>query len=67
MKKKKLSRENILYIGDELNDIIACKKAKVKVLAVTWGLESVDSLISGKPDHLCNEPIEIYDYIDENI
>ena len=63
MKKKKLSRENILYIGDELNDIIACKKALVKVLAVTWGLESIDSLESGKPDCICNRPMEIYDYI----
>ena len=66
IKKKNLSRENILYIGDELNDIIACKKAGVKVLAVTWGLESIDSLKSGNPDCICNRPIEIYDYIYEN-
>jgi phosphoglycolate phosphatase len=66
MKIKKLSSETILYIGDELNDIIACKKASVKVLAVTWGLDPIDSLENGKPDCICNRPMEIYDYIYKN-
>ena len=66
MKNKKLSNKNILYVGDELNDIIACKKASVKVLAVKWGLDSVDSLKSGKPDCICNKPMEIYDYVYKN-
>jgi FMN phosphatase YigB (HAD superfamily) len=34
--------------------------------AVTWGFDSIDSLKSGKPDCICNAPMEIYDYIYEN-
>ncbi|MGM0367318.1 MAG: HAD-IA family hydrolase [Actinomycetota bacterium] len=66
LKKKKLAKENILYVGDELHDIVACKKIQVKVAAVTWGHDSSDSLESGGPDCICNKPMEIYDYIYEN-
>jgi len=67
LKKKKLARENTLYVGDELHDVVACKRIKIKVAAVTWGLDSIDSLKSGKPDCICNAPMEIYDYIYKNI
>ena len=66
LKKKKLAKENILYIGDELHDVVACKRIQIKVAAVTWGLDSIDSLKGGKPDCICNTPMEIYDYIYEN-
>jgi phosphoglycolate phosphatase len=66
LKKKKLAKENILYIGDELHDVVACKMIQIKVAAVTWGLESIDSLKDGKPDLICQTPMEIYDYIFEN-
>ncbi|MDD5622464.1 MAG: HAD-IA family hydrolase [Actinomycetota bacterium] len=63
LKKKKLAKENILYIGDELHDIVACKRIPVKVAAVTWGLGSIDILKGGKPDCICSTPMDIYDYI----
>jgi len=66
LKKKKLAKENILYIGDELHDVVACKRIQIKVAAVTWGLDSIDSLKDGKPDLICQTPMEIYDYIFEN-
>jgi len=66
LKKKKLAKENILYIGDELHDVVACKMIQIKVAAVTWGLDSIDSLKDGKPDLICQTPMEIYDYIFEN-
>ena len=66
LKKKKLAKENILYIGDELHDVVACKMIQIKVAAVTWGLDSIDSLKDGKPDLICHKPMEIYDYIFEN-
>ena len=66
LKKKKLVKENILYIGDELHDIVACKRIPVKVAAVTWGLDSIDILKGGKPDRICSTPMDIYDYIYEN-
>jgi len=63
LKQKKLTREDVVYVGDELNDIIACKKIPVKVLAVTWGLDSLDALKTGKPDGICRSIEDIYDYV----
>jgi phosphoglycolate phosphatase len=66
LRKKKLARKDIIYIGDELHDIDACKKIDVKVAAVTWGLDSIDSLRAGKPDCICRTPMDIYDYVYKN-
>ncbi len=67
IKKKKIGKENILYIGDELYDIAACKRIKVKVAAVTWGFETREILLGGQPDCICNTPMDIYHYVNKNI
>ncbi len=66
LKKKRLSRESILYIGDELHDITACKKIQVKVAAVSWGLDSSELLRAGNPDFFCSKPMDIYHFISKN-
>ncbi len=63
LKKNHLSKDSVIYIGDQLEDIISCKKIQVKVVAVTWGYDSIDLLMQGKPDYLCRKPMELYDYI----
>ncbi|MGM0365847.1 MAG: HAD-IA family hydrolase [Actinomycetota bacterium] len=65
-KKEKLAKESLLYIGDELHDITACKRIQIKVAAVTWGLDSIDLLKSGEPDCICCSPMDIYDFICKN-
>ncbi|HHV29437.1 HAD-IA family hydrolase [Acetivibrio mesophilus] len=59
IKKNSLDKDDILYIGDELRDIEACKKAKVKIISVTWGFESPDLLLTGNPDFLAKDPTDI--------
>jgi len=54
-----LHNDEIIYIGDELRDIEACKKAKVKIISVTWGFESADLLLTGNPDFLAKDPEDI--------
>lgn len=49
----------ILYIGDELRDIRACKRARVAICAVTWGFHSKHVLRKGKPDFLVDTPSEL--------
>ena len=51
LKKYDLKNEEIIYIGDELRDIQACKKVAVKVIAVTWGFDSMELLKKSKPDY----------------
>ena len=59
----KLKKENkgkeIFYIGDTTGDITEAKKAKVKNIAVTWGVHSKKQLEEVKPDYIVNEPEEL--------
>ena len=59
LKIKNLSKDEILYVGDELHDIIACKKIDVKIAAVSWGYDDIELLKEAKPDCLCRTPLEI--------
>ena len=59
IKKYNIHEHEILYIGDELGDIIACKENNIKIIAVTWGYDSREILSSGNPDYLVDSPLEI--------
>jgi len=53
-----LHAEEMLYVGDELRDVKAAKKARIPIAAVTWGFNSRESLAAEKPDHLFHHPSE---------
>lgn len=59
LKRKKLSKDDVIYVGDQLDDILSCKKVKVKVAAVSWGCDSIDLLKKEKPDYLCKKPVDL--------
>jgi HAD superfamily hydrolase (TIGR01662 family) len=59
MKKRSLREEEVVYVGDETRDIEAAKKAKVKVISVTWGFNSKKILEKQKPDFLISRPSEL--------
>ena len=63
LKNKKADRQDVIYIGDELRDIISCKKAGVKIISVTWGYDSYDLLVNGEPDYIVAKPDEILDIV----
>ncbi len=58
-----LHRDNIYYVGDETRDIIAAKKAGVRVIAVTWGFNSRDILSTLEPDYIADSPEEILQFV----
>lgn len=64
LKQFNIENNEILYIGDELGDIIACKKNDIKVIAVTWGYDSKEMLSSGNPDFLVDSPLDIAEIIE---
>jgi phosphoglycolate phosphatase-like HAD superfamily hydrolase len=47
---KEIKTDDMIYVGDEVRDIEACKKAGVPVIAVTWGFNDMEALIDAKPD-----------------
>ncbi len=51
-----LPSEEMLYIGDELRDVKASRKAGIPIAAVTWGFNSRESLEAMRPDHLFQQP-----------
>ena len=54
-----LSPADILYVGDEERDIVACKDVKVRIAAVTWGLDSEDILRAAGADVIVNRPQDL--------
>jgi phosphoglycolate phosphatase-like HAD superfamily hydrolase len=54
-----LHAEEMLYVGDEIRDIKASKKAGIAVAAVTWGFNSAESLAAESPEHIVREPGEL--------
>ena len=59
LKEKKLNKNEIIYVGDEIRDIEACKKINVKIISVTWGFNSKKILEKYKPDYLIDEPKDL--------
>lgn len=59
LKKLKKRLKNLIYIGDETRDIEAARKCGVKVVAVTWGLNTKKPLFDSRPDWLISNPKEL--------
>lgn len=51
--------ENVYYVGDETRDIEAARHAKIKVISVTWGINSATILATYKPDFIINKPEQL--------
>ncbi|WP_066379969.1 MULTISPECIES: HAD-IA family hydrolase [unclassified Anabaena] len=59
LKQKQIKTQFVIYVGDETRDIEASKKAKIKVIAVTWGFNSPEILAKQNPDFLIHQPSEL--------
>lgn len=59
LKKRKLKSDEVLYVGDEVRDIEACRKLGIKMAAVTWGFSSKKLLEENKPDFFVDRAEEI--------
>lgn len=65
LKKEKIKREEVIYVGDETRDIDAAKKSHVKVIAVSWGFNSQRVLDEQNPDFLIVQPSQMLEVIRE--
>ncbi len=64
IKKNKLDREKIIYVGDETRDIEAAKKSNIKIVAVTWGFNSPYVLAEYQPDFIIDIPQQLTEIFD---
>lgn len=58
-----LMPHEILYVGDEIRDLQAARKSRVDAVAVTWGLNSRESLARENPAYLIEHPRELLELI----
>jgi phosphoglycolate phosphatase len=59
LRTERMDRFDVLYIGDELRDVEAAKKAGVAAAAVTWGFQTAELLRTGAPDYLVSRVDEL--------
>ena len=55
--------KKIIYIGDELRDIEACRKTNTPVVSVSWGMNSYESLQEHNPGLVANNAEEAFNMI----
>ena len=59
IKDMRLEKSRVFFIGDEIRDIEAGKKAGVKTIGVSWGYNTREALQKHKPDFLIDSPHEL--------
>ncbi len=58
-RKKNISPAEAIYIGDETQDIEACKQVGIPIISVTWGMNNREILSTLNPDQMAYTPQEI--------
>jgi phosphoglycolate phosphatase len=56
---RKIKKEDIVYIGDEVRDVEACRKVGVKVVAVSWGFNDKKALQNAGADQVVDKVEEL--------
>lgn len=59
LKQRGLSRDDVLYVGDEPRDVDACRKASLPVIGVSWGLGGLEGFETHSPDYVAHERLDI--------
>jgi len=67
LKKNKLRNTDVLYVGDEQRDIIACKRTGVRIIWVSWGFEIEEVVIGSAPDFTARTPADIIRIVSDNL
>jgi len=58
-----VGNEATFLIGDSLSDIQSAREANVSCIAVSWGHQTLEMLVRGKPDVIVHKPTEILEYL----
>jgi phosphoglycolate phosphatase len=59
IKSLHLQQDRIIYVGDEVRDLEAARKAGVKSAAVTWGYNGTNVLKAYKPNFIVHSPKDL--------
>lgn len=67
MRRQRLRHEDIMYVGDEHRDVVACKRAGVRVIWVRWGFDGQEAVEPENPDFMADEPSDILGFIEAGL
>lgn len=59
MKQQDVTPDQLLYVGDEVRDIIACNKVSVPFAWVSWGLDGFELIKKEHPKFVVHSPQEL--------
>ncbi len=59
VKENHLDIQDCVYIGDEVRDIEAARRASIRSVSVTWGYNNRTALQAAKPETLIDKPKEL--------
>lgn len=59
LKQQQLKPEDVLYVGDEVRDIVACNRVGVPFMWVSWGLDGQELIEKEKPKYVVHTPEEL--------
>ena len=59
MKRREVTPDETIYVGDEERDIQAAKNSGVRCVAVAWGLKSKGLLKKYQPDYVVDSPADL--------
>ncbi|MCC0177960.1 HAD-IA family hydrolase [Waterburya agarophytonicola K14] len=63
IKNNKLTKANVIYVGDETRDIRSARRSNIGIVAVSWGFNSAEILQDYQPDYLVHQPQELLEAI----
>jgi phosphoglycolate phosphatase len=63
MKRHRLQKAQAIYVGDEQRDILASRKAGIKVVWVDWGYDLLETVQGAAPDFIAHHPRVILDIV----
>jgi len=67
LNKYGLRPDQVVYVGDEVRDVEACRKAGVPVIGVSWGLNDRLALTAAEADYVVDTPEELLALIQSKI
>lgn len=59
LKDQRVGSAEVIYVGDEHRDVVACKKTGIKVIWVEWGFDIIDMVRHVYPDYVAKDPEDI--------
>lgn len=64
LRRTKLKGRDVLYVGDEVRDIAAARRAGMDAAAVTWGINTHSLLAQHSPNQLIDHPGELLQWLE---